>query len=456
MDSSKKNMSSKYVRHVWCCIQTRLFPPAPLTGPLRVCVITPRFPGLGGVRTVLEEITQVTQGLWEIEYLAQELGPQREKYIIHRFGARHVTAQHFPLCWLYVLLGIIKLLFLIRRGARYHLLLPQDGLFNAVLAGLVGKVTGTRVICIDHANISLFTPRNNSIYRKERVAAISSKDWPWLIRFAMTRTLTLYWPSRRLAASLAARLVDQYFIPGVPGDNSEEGCKIIGLPLDHVTRFRNMIDLDQYPLLDEATYLSQREGKGLSRDAIVIALVSRLAPEKRIDIAFECLSRILLVLNPGRRERLRVVIAGDGPLREALEQDMRRRGLQHNCFFFGELRQNEAHLLLGVSDIFLYTSTRGAGMPLGVLEAMASRCAVIASTEPLANALLLADGRGISVPPGDVEQTSSALLRLITDVSLCRHMGKLARDYVSTHHSPAQFKHALLQVTGKREGPVVR
>ena len=84
---SRIDMLSKYTRHVWCNIQEKLFPPAPVTGPTRVCVITQKFPGLGGIRTVLEEITYATQGIWQIEYLAQELGPNWERYTIHGFGA---------------------------------------------------------------------------------------------------------------------------------------------------------------------------------------------------------------------------------------------------------------------------------------------------------------------------------------------------------------------------------
>ena len=323
---------------------------------------------------------------------------------------------------------MIKLLSLMRRGAGYHLLLPQDGVFNAVLAGLVGKLTGTPVICIDHADISLFTPRNSRIYQEERVSAISSKDWPWLLRIVMKRSLTLYWPSRRIAANFGTQLVDRYLIPGVPGDNSEEGCIILGIPLDRVTRFSNTIDLEQHPIPDKATYYSQREANRLPTDAIVIAIASRLAPEKRLDIALECISHTLSELDPIQRKRLRVVIAGDGPSRATLEMDVQQRGLEQNCLFLGELRKDEVFTLLGISDIFLYTSARGAGMPLGVLEAMASSCAVIASTEPIANAFLLSDGRGISVPFGKAEQTSEALLSLVTDSLLLSSDGNSSEE----------------------------
>ena len=84
---------------------------------------------------------------------------------------------------------------------------------------------------------------------------------------------------------------------------------------------------------------------------------------------------------------------------------------------------------------------------MAVLEAMASNCAVIASTEPISNAHLLAEGRGLAVPPGDVEQTALALVQLVSDLPLCRQMGNLARDYIEKHHSPAVFRRTLMRAT---------
>ena len=88
-------------------------------------------------------------------------------------------------------------------------------------------------------------------------------------------------------------------------------------------------------------------------------------------------------------------------------------------------------------------------MAMTVLEAMASGCAVIASTEPLANAALLAEGRGIAVPAGDVAQTSDALLLLLDDVPLCRSMGMAAREYIRVNHNPVAFRDVLLRVLGE-------
>jgi colanic acid/amylovoran biosynthesis glycosyltransferase len=142
-----------------------------------------------------------------------------------------------------------------------------------------------------------------------------------------------------------------------------------------------------------------------------------------------------------------VVIAGDGPLRTQLEQNVQTRSLEQVCHFWGGLKPDEVYALLGISDIFLYTSTRGACMAMAVLEAMAAGCAVIASTEPLSNVVLLTNERGITVPTGDVEQTSRALLRLLSDANLCHQMGMLAREYIHKYHSPETFRRVLLRAT---------
>src|SRR5207245_10390627 len=138
---------------------------------------------------------------------------------------------------------------------------------------------------------------------------------------------------------------------------------------------------------------------GIADDALVMSMVCRLAPEKGLGVALESISQALSALPSVLRERVRVIIAGDGPLRKQVEGEIHKRHLDQNCLLWGEASTAEVIALLGLSDIFLYTSTRGACFSMAILEAMASGCAVVASTLPVANASLLAEGRGIAVPP---------------------------------------------------------
>jgi len=260
--------------------------------------------------------------------------------------------------------------------------------------------------------------------------------------------LKLYWPSISLLALISAHFVDHFLIPGVPGDEMEEVCNALGVRYSRLTRFNSMIDVHRHVLLDTGSRASMREKKGIAADAIVVAIICRLAPEKGLEIAMQSIDQALSTCSSDARSRLRIVIAGDGPLGKYLEEDIQRRQLHQICILWGSIPTEEVITLLGMSDIFLYTSVRGACFPMSVLEAMASGCAVIASAQPLSNAHLLAEGRGIEVPVGDAEQTSAALTRLINDLELCKSMGQLARNYVTAQHSPTMFRRTLLRATG--------
>jgi glycosyltransferase involved in cell wall biosynthesis len=433
---------ARYGRALWVRVQTALFPKSHNTRFLRVCVPVTGFPVTGGIRTVLTGVAQVTGDIWQMEYLTQHVGPNPEQLIIHRFGTALTSPWQFPLVWLYAITGCRKLISLLHHGAHYHVILPQDGVFTAAFAALAAKLVGVRVVCMDHGNLTLL---KSHIYRAERLKALTTRGW--LYRLLGPLLFKWYWPSLYLLARLATRFVDHFLIPGVEGDGVEENCKRLGVPSSRITRFASMVDVDRYAVLDAASRANRREKNGIAADAIIIIMVCRLTPEKGIDIALEAISRALPALPSALRERVRVIIAGDGPLRKHIEEDIRGRGLSQTCVLWGKTSPADVVSLLSFSDIFLYTSTRGACFSMAVLEAVASGCAVIASTEPMANAHLLAEGRGIAVTPGDAEQTALALVRLVNDLGLCRCMGDLARAYLAVHHSAAMFRRTLMRVT---------
>lgn len=421
----------------------------PLTGePSRVpvCVAVNAFPVLGGIRTVLADIEQVTADKWRIEYLTRNVGPEAENYTIHQFGTARPSiwqsAWQFPFVWFYVLVGCWKLITLLRQGAGYRVILPQDGVFTSACVAPIAKLAGVRVVCIDHGALTLM---KNPHYRKERLLTLAGKKWP--VRLLGSLLFLGYWPSLYLLAWIAARFVDHYLIPGVAGDGVEEVCRGLGIPPHRLTRFGSMVDLNRHPILDVQSKARLREQYGIAANAIVVTLASRFMPEKGLDIAVKSIDCALAALPPELRERVRVIFAGDGPLRVQIEQDIQKYGLSQSCQLWGNLSSEEVFSLLSISDIFLNTTVRGTCLPMSILEAMASGCAVIATKEPLANACVLAEGRGIVVSSGDVEQTSTALIQLVNDAELRQQMGSQARAYIAAQHSPLQFRRILFKVT---------
>ncbi len=411
---------------------------------LRVCVPISAFPVTGGMRSVLSKIALVTKETWQLEYLTQCVGPNADEFVIHRFGTRRMSPWQFPTVWLYVFAGFWKLFSLLRREAPYDVILLQDGIYTAAFGALVAKFAGVRSICIDHGNLSVLKSRT---FRAERLKALSTTNWSHPRRLLARLRYECYWPSLYLLARVGAHLVDHYFIPGAIGDGVEEICKSIGVHPSRITRFANMIDVEKHIALDTALKAEMREKYGIPAEAIVIAIICRLAPEKGLEIALEAISRALAALPSTMSKYLRIIIAGDGPLRQHLEEDIRLHSLSQICLLWGEASVEEVIKILGLSEIFLFTSWRAAGYPLTVLEAMASGCAVIASTESLATLEMLAEGRGVVLPGGDADGTAKAIVQLVSDLELCRNIGSSARNYVAVKHSANTFRRSLMRVT---------
>ncbi|MBX5449695.1 glycosyltransferase [Thermogemmatispora sp.] len=436
------------MRHLWHFWQLRLFPrQLAASGQLRVCVSLPAFPAMGGVLTVLEAIEEVMQGLWRMEYLTRALTtPESDRYVVHRFGRSWMGASHFPFVWFYVLTGTAKLFTLLRRGRGFDLVLPQDAVFSALLSAPLARLSGARVVCIDHGHLTLLQEEVHRQHLAERRHLLAHRSR--LRRLIGRLQEWCYWPSYRLMLRLAARFVDQYLVPGVPGDGVETMAMRFGIPLSRVVRFASMVNIEHYPVLTHEERASRRQEHGLHSEDTVVAIACRLTPEKGLDIALESLARALQQLSYAKRAHVRLIIAGEGPLRQEIEETIKRLQLESYCSLWGELSAPQIAHLLSISDIFLYTSTRGACFSMAVLEAMAAGCAVIASTRPPSNAALLAEERGIAVKPADVEETARALVRLIDNPTLCRQMGQAARAYIATHHSPETFRRVLLRASG--------
>ncbi len=410
--------------------------------PLRVCIPVNAFPVLGGIRTVLFAMAQVTQDIWQTEYLTRYIGPDAEGYTIHRFGSEARSPWHVHTVWFYVIDGCFKLFSLLRGGANYHVMFPQDGVYTAAFTGIVAKLAGIRVVCIDHAYLTML---NNPSYQQERRSTLLNK--PLFIRLLGQVLYALYWPSMNALAWLAARCVDAYFIPGIPGDGVEEVCCKLGIPASRITRFNSMINIEEHPILDASARTTLRKEKGLAEDDLVVAIICRLALEKGLDVAIAGIAQALFMLPPEVQKRVRIVIAGDGPLRDQVAEAIEQHDLQQTCLLWGNIPSDEVHDLLAISDIFLNTTVRGTCFPMSILEAMAAGCAVIASTQPISNIQLLEEGRGIAVASGNIGETAQALVQLLTDAELRHKMGHMARQYIATQHSPAQFRRSLQRIT---------
>ena len=130
--------------------------------------------------------------------------------------------------------------------------------------------------------------------------------------------------------------------------------------------------------------------------------------------------------------RLRLVIAGDGPLRAAAEAVVRESGLTDRVWFAGE-RGDVESVMRGL-DCFALPSL-AEGISNTILEAMASGLPVVA-TRVGGNVELIEDGvTGRLVPSADSTALGQALIDVLTDPESASRMGKAARAHVEARFS---------------------
>lgn len=144
---------------------------------------------------------------------------------------------------------------------------------------------------------------------------------------------------------------------------------------------------------------------GLPLNKLVIGTGVRLAEQKGITYLLKAIA--LLAHN---RNDFCVVIAGDGPLRAALEQETHHLGIQNLIHFIGE--RTDIHEVIQLFDIYVLPSL-WEGLPLVLPEAQAAKRPIIA-TSVGGTPKVIEDGRnGLLVPPKDPDRLAEAIKELL-------------------------------------------
>ncbi len=135
--------------------------------------------------------------------------------------------------------------------------------------------------------------------------------------------------------------------------------------------------------------------------------------------AFDRRNRLIPVTNPtsaisgahrsGVVDRLSMI--GDGVLRCSAEDLTRRLRWDEHVRFTGVIGRERVFDVLGATDVFLSTS-RGEGLPIAVLEAMACGCALVLSDIPAHRELVEGGAQAELVACDDVDGIARALRRM--------------------------------------------
>lgn len=168
----------------------------------------------------------------------------------------------------------------------------------------------------------------------------------------------------------------------------------------------NGIDMAKYGIpLDNKVLLFLREKYSVSSTDRVLLSVGRLVEEKGYEFLFKALAQI-----KDTYPTLKLLIIGEGPLKNRLKQLVQDFNLSNHILIIGY--QNNVKPFYHLCDLFI-SSSLNEGMSNVIMEAMASRKAVIATDVGQTCDLIINHKTGLLVPPRNFEILKNKIAYLL-------------------------------------------
>lgn len=209
--------------------------------------------------------------------------------------------------------------------------------------------------------------------------------------------------------------------------------RAVGIPPGRMSVIRNGVDVEHFaagnPVLKKELGLTKQQ---------IIGYVGRFSPEKGPEQLLEAAARVL-----ADNENVFFVLVGDGPQRGELEDKCRSLGIASKVAFPG-IRADMPDVYASF-DILALPSL-DEGLPMTVLEAMAARCPVVA-TSVGGVPTLVADGlTGLLVPPSQPAALAKALTSLLGNSQLRSNLAQSGYQLVCEQYSVAAMVERYLEL----------
>lgn len=185
--------------------------------------------------------------------------------------------------------------------------------------------------------------------------------------------------------------------------------------------------------VDDHAFSNENMGYGKSEwgfkpENFLFGTIARMSEEKGHRVLLDAFKNLTVSY-----KNARLLLVGDGPLAEELKQQVCESGLQDKVNFTGPRSDIECIL----NDLDCYVSpSHTEGMPMSILEAMATGLPIVA-TEVGSVRNLLCNGCGSLVPAGDISSLEEAMQFIMDNIDLARDMGVKSRARVETQYSAA-------------------
>ena len=163
-----------------------------------------------------------------------------------------------------------------------------------------------------------------------------------------------------------------------------------------------------------------RRSLGLGERDLVVITVASLTPHKGHKVLIDATQVVSKT-----HENVRLLIVGDGPLRNKLEAYVEDLQLSSKVVFAGQ-RKDIGHLL-NLADLCVLPSTEREGLGIALIEALAEGLPVIGAMLGGIPEVIEDNVNGLLVAPGSSRELAAALEKMIRGKGIREKMGRMGR-----------------------------
>lgn len=187
----------------------------------------------------------------------------------------------------------------------------------------------------------------------------------------------------------------------------------------------NGVDVQPFQFVDQPI---SRQILGFNEQDILLTYMGRIGPEKNLPFLLRAFAGIAKSY-----DNVSLMILGDGPERENLEDRVRVMGMNERVKFMGMIPYTELPRYMASADVFVSASVTEVH-PLSVIEAMASGLPVVGIQSPGVGDTVEDGVTGYLAPEEDLAVYTAKISRIITDQDARIRMSTTAKE-VSSNYS---------------------
>jgi glycosyltransferase involved in cell wall biosynthesis len=230
-------------------------------------------------------------------------------------------------------------------------------------------------------------------------------------------------PERRIANRILSRVTDK--IVAVSESIKEDIIKYDKIDPSKILVIHNGVDISKFA--PDGRFHDIRKEFAITDSDVVIGFIGRLVPAKGIEYLIDAFSHLERNL-----KNIKLLIVGHGSLLDRLRERAHEHSINGSVLFTGE-RHDIPDILSGI-DIFVMPSV-AEGLPNSLLEAMAMRKPIIATSVGGIPEVIRNGINGLLVPPRNAESIITAIKKLLDKRHLAKKMGQSARYFVEENLS---------------------